>query len=65
MSFKNFVSYFAIGFIGGVIYEVLLYLYEPFDPDWLNLGAKIFVISICVALTINLGKHFAKAQRGD
>lgn len=55
---KDFLKFFIAGFIGAVVYELIVYFLDPFNPDWLSLLIEIVILSLVVAAVVSLIKYF-------
>jgi|GEM_PF-4881835 len=55
---KTFVSILSFSFIGACIYEVIVYLSNPFSPNWPELIREMLIVSLLVSGTIYIIQGF-------
>ena len=52
----EFIKFFISGFIGVLIYEALIYVSAPFEPDWINLMLEVLTITLVISIIGTLVK---------
>lgn len=63
MDKREFLQFFIVGFLGGLIYKLLVYFSEPFDANWLGILLEITLIATIIAVVLMLFKRWG--ERGN
>ena len=54
MKSSELIQLFASSLAGVIIYQLLVYISAPYNPDWLNLSLETIFISLIVTTTVSL-----------
>ena len=59
MNAHEFLQFFIGGFVGGLIYEVIVYFSDPYDVVWLDMLFEITIVAAVIAIIITLFRRFS------
>ena len=64
MPLKDFGFLFLFALTGAAIYELVVYLAEPYSIDWATLISEVVIVSLLVSGILFLVKNVV-AKKGD
>ena len=64
MSLKDFGFMFLFALTGAVIYELVVYLADPYSIDWSTLISEVVIVSLLVSGILLLVKNLVN-KKGD
>ena len=59
MNGREFLQFFIGGFLGGLIYELIVYFSDPYDVVWLDMLFEVTIVAAVIAVTITLFRRFS------